>query len=349
MRKFLRLLFIFCFPLILIIISVNYFGDEANLYNNKYTEDLADAIMNGNNVIGVKNFNDRLLQKYIIQHHKTKFDVIVIGSSRSMLIGSENFKNKSIFNHSVTSASLEDLICLTELYESKGQLPKTIVLGIDPWIFNENHKQERWMELYEQYNRFCERQKIKSSTKFIDYLNFKANVYRELLSLSYFQKSYKKLIYSIFISKNTYQISRTLDSPNQIKKTDGSIQYSFAYRKHDYEKREIKEVNGFKNLSFNTYGKKNDFIHLIEFYKSKNIEVVFFLTPLSPRLYEQIKLDERYSFVQNTNEFLRTISESNSIPIIGSFDPFKLNLNSNDFYDDLHLRKESIDKLFRSN
>jgi hypothetical protein len=92
-------------------------------------------------VAGLTNYDERIFQKLVILNLKNKNDTIVIGSSRSLKVR-KKFVSESgpFFNHSVSGASLEDYISIIGVYEKTyGYVPSTVILGIDPWIFNKNN------------------------------------------------------------------------------------------------------------------------------------------------------------------------------------------------------------------
>lgn len=61
MKRFSISILSFLLPVILVIISVNYFGDAANIYQSEYEERISQALVDGNKVTGISNFNERRL------------------------------------------------------------------------------------------------------------------------------------------------------------------------------------------------------------------------------------------------------------------------------------------------
>ena len=93
--------------LLSIVIVLNYFIDNMGLfYNKKYVEFASKQLVNGKIIAGLKNYDDRLFQEYIVSNNTKMIDSIVIGSSRSMMIRSKTFnRENNFFNHSVSGAS----------------------------------------------------------------------------------------------------------------------------------------------------------------------------------------------------------------------------------------------------
>ena len=145
---------------ILLIISIvsifNYKVDSLGVFgHSNYLAKAAKALTSGKMIAGLQNIDDRLFQDLIIKNLKVRNDVIAIGSSTTMQLRKGVFSKKKInfFNHSLNGASLEDYIAIVGAYESiHDYLPSTIILGVDPWVFNKNNGQGRWVGLKKYYD-----------------------------------------------------------------------------------------------------------------------------------------------------------------------------------------------------
>src|SRR5690606_22220124 len=102
------------------------------------------AILVGNNVTNIENYDERTLQRNIINNHHICPQVLVLGSSRTMLINSREFIGKTFFNNSVSGASIEDIVAIYQMYDNRKCYPGKIILALDPWILNVNNGQNRW-------------------------------------------------------------------------------------------------------------------------------------------------------------------------------------------------------------
>jgi len=147
--------------LILLIISLiaffNYKVDSSSIFgHSNYLSKAAKALTSGKMVAGLQNIDDRLFQELIIRNLRVRNDVIAIGSSTTMELRKEVVSKDRInfFNHSVNGASLEDYIAIVGAYEAiHDYLPSTVILGVDPWVFNKNNGQGgRWKGLKKYYD-----------------------------------------------------------------------------------------------------------------------------------------------------------------------------------------------------
>ncbi|MGZ3606017.1 MAG: hypothetical protein ACXU9P_13815, partial [Thermodesulfobacteriota bacterium] len=107
---------------------------------NKGLKYAATNLLGGKMVAGpLGGYDERKLQRLIVEHYPRTRDMIVVGSSRTMRLQKRFIHGDlDFFNHSMAGADLEDYVAILGLYRDKGSLPKTVVFSIDPWIFNKN-------------------------------------------------------------------------------------------------------------------------------------------------------------------------------------------------------------------
>ena len=341
MKKFLINNVVFGSFVLLILVCVNYFGDSAKIFDSDYEKKISKIILKNKNVTNILNYDERILQKYLINSFRFRKDIIVIGSSRVMMINTDHFNNKSFFNSSVSGATIEDYIAIYQLYKTNNILPKKIIIGLDPWIFNENNKQYRWKSISEFYNSFYQRNIIKEKI-------VKTNNLEQLLSLSYFQESFKniyKLNTDPIASKKKFNIGNT-------KLTDGSITYGLEYRNASLSSVNLKAkkfitgyvsfLEGYSKISSK---KVTEFDELCQEILNAGIELSFILTPYHPIVYDKLVAD--LNIIVDVENFFIRYAKKNNIKYSGSFDPELLNLNGSNFYDGMHITLETRNDLMK--
>jgi hypothetical protein len=332
MIKFIYKISISALIISLILISVNFFGDAAKLFDSDYEKRMANIIFAGDNVTNISNYDERKFQKELISKLEYTPDILILGSSRTMLINNKYFPDQLIFNSSVSGASIEDFISIYHLYKIEGVLPKKIIIGIDPWLFNINNNQVRWKSLLNEYNQFHNKDLVASPSYF---------KYKQLLSPSYFQSSIKN------IGKNTEPYGTSVDyNVTNTKLTDGSLTYSKTFREATSSEIEVKvsgyiQGNIYSIENFNELSPKiiGDFKKLIKDIKG-NSQIEFFLAPYHPTVYEVVKND--YPMVLKTENFINDFAKQNSIQVLGSFNPNIISINEDYFYDGMHLKEKGI-------
>ena len=339
-KKWTKLFLIFVTMTLFTVILFNYFVDSTGLFNNKkYIELAAKKLVKGQIIAGLKNYDDRLFQEYIISNNKNKIDFIVIGSSRSMMIRSKMFTSENnFFNHSVSGASLEDYISIIGLYKTiKNHIPQRIILGIDPWIFNKNNGQNRWKSLYSYYYNFNNMINNNEKEK---YNNVYFSKWKQLVNYEYTVSNIK---YFYEGKKDFFYQPTSINIDDTIKDIDGSIYYPYSIRylknNKEVKNKAISFTKGNNTYSLNNFTKINNiklFENLITYLQNNNIEVIFFLPSYHPISYDFIVLDDRYKNINNVEKYVRGYAKINNIKLYGSYNPHKFNLTNNDFFDGMH-------------
>ena len=325
-------------------VSVNYIGDASNLFTTGFEKKIASILFNNQHATNISNYDDRLLQKAIIANLEKRPEVLIIGSSRTMLINSSFFKQGRVVNNSVTGATIQDLIALYQMYANENILPQKIILGIDPWTFNANNGQMRWKSNEAAYQSFYQAAAVKEGSLNLD-------KYQQLISLSYFQASLEKLPSSEATSSGPLATNAIYNEGNT-KLFDGALTYKKAYREaspseivakaKNYASRSLYSIENFTRLDPDL---KKEFEALIEAITKNKIELTLFLTPYHPIVYEQVKI--RSPRVLEAEEYIRSYSEAKGLKYYGSFDPDKAGADASDFYDGMHLNEKGVRKMLQ--
>ena len=212
-------------PIILLVITLNLYKDPANLFRGSaYEKGIASLLLQGWNVKNISNYDERLVQKYYINGLAERKDVVVLGSSRAMMIDSKMFPGRRFFNNSVSGASLEDHIAIYELYREKKLEPATVIIALDPWLLNRYSGQSRWRSLQSEYVAATSRFTQSQASLFGSAAGTaEAAKLLELISPSYFQQSLKATLQ--YSPQGQYSRTDAEEDETQIKRRDGSIEY----------------------------------------------------------------------------------------------------------------------------
>lgn len=355
MRLFLKRVLLAFIPLLLVIITVNYYGDAGNLFGQAYEKQIANELIKKHNVTNVLNCDERLLQKFFINNSSICPDIVIIGSSRVMEIHATSFKDSTVYNNGVSGASVEDLLAITQLYIQKKCVPKKIIIGLDPWTLNKNSGQTRWRTLDTEYKVFLSQMPVNKQTKENEGLkkrliNIARNnlKYYQLISPSYFKNS----IYTLFFVDKKLHVTTNALNRTFTMLYDGSISYDYNYRVYssiELQKRVSKYTQGdfysiehFNNLD-NDCRIKLEF--LVSFLQQKGVTVEFFLAPYHPVVYKKIYNSTKYKEVMASEIYYRSLAAKNNIKVIGSFNPAVLKLDSSCFLDGMHCNDTTVNKI----
>ncbi|MBF0216888.1 MAG: hypothetical protein HQL30_07855 [Candidatus Omnitrophica bacterium] len=355
-------------PLVILLVLVNYIVDPAAIFTSDDTmRDIASRLLRNENVAILSDHNDRLLQKFYIEGLTERNEVVVFGSSRSHQIGERLFPGRTFHNNSVMASTLGDYIGLLELYREKGLLPRTVVLGVDPWIFNEHNHVETWrtLDIY-TYNFFSfvglyAGSPASSLLNDINTRVFKIYKYSQLLSISYFQSALQRLRSlarddhkGSLLRVRYYPTGRT-DLDADVELSDGSMlaSRSSRMRENDEILRNVKAafiLGHFARQAFSRRDPKltHEFEVFVKYLLREKIQVVIWLAPYHPYAYDILSASDKYSVINEVENYVRDFADGNGIPVIGSYGPKACGMTESDFSDAIHLKRESVNKMFAS-
>lgn len=341
MKKLLYSTYLFLFPVLILVLTVNYIGDAGRLFSEGYEKKMTNILLSGHHVTNLTNYDERLFQKEIIFTGKMKSDIVVLGSSRAMQINSPMFPNQSFYNNSVSGAALQDLIAIYQIYKENRNLPTKIIIGIDPWNFKADEQGAgRWQSIAEYYYNFNDAEAKNNEVR---------SKYQELYSLSYFQSSIKLIPKKLFFGSNPEPSNKQNNSLNT-KLIDGSLVYNEAFRnasKTEIESKIKKYISGemyqIENMKKIDTNKFKEFEKLIPDMKKNNVEVEFFLAPYAPVVYDV--LQKKYDIVLTVEQAVRNFAALQQIKVYGSYNPSSFGFDNTYFYDGMHCKENAIQKI----
>ena len=313
-------------------VSYNFFSSK-----NSTEALLAKSLMNKNAVYPVK-MDDRIFIKNRIIYENLKPKILIIGSSRMMQISNDNF-NQQTLNLSVVGASVEDHIAITLMALEKFNVNK-ILLGVDPWLFNDFANQLRWKSISEEYKNSLKSIQFKSK----DYNIIENKNDREIY---FFHELFLEKLYGFL---NIRKLDLTLKE-NQIDSL--SKQTILRDGKRVYASKTFKEKIKANVIEYSMYQYKfSD--EYYEIYKSfiehltnvHNKEVILVLPPYYLPSYK-LTTQEKPFYLDLESKF-KELSKATNIKIIGSYDASTVPCDDNEFYDYMHPKDSCMKKITNS-
>ena len=337
--------------LLIAVACFNYKIDPANIFRNVFVETCGNWLLEGHNVAVTQNYDERLLQKYLIEHDSKRYDVLVLGSSRTMDIGSSLFPNYTFKNYSVSGASIEDDIALYFLYERMHGVPKKVLIGADAWLLNVNNGQERWKSVANEYE--YGKNYMLESNKF--FFTIDVEKCMQLISWPYLNESIKKAkkdeVRNIDRGYCLADESATVATNAEIICPDGMHIHSADMQAKDAELLAMKYIAG-NVYSLEKYDEINAELQaqvkmFISYLKSAKVEIVIYLTPYHPVVYSYLIQNEQYRNVMEAETFFREAAIEFGLKIAGSYNPERCGLSNEDFLDGMHMRQKAVAKLLQ--
>ena len=323
----------------------NYAMDPAHIFSNtNYERGIAKILVKGSNVAGAENYDDRILQRYIIQLRGRPPEAIVLGSSRVMQIRADVFPGITMFNHGVAGASVEDYLAIWQAYRNRGFMPRQVLIGVDPWILNHADDQTRWQSLGDEYRESLTRLGLEDREKTKEKFNRLSKKYKELIAWPYFVASAKAW------KKNGGEDSRAQyhatdrDLGEQIiKRADGSLGYPPSFHDRtvtearaaaqDYAQDPIYSLGDFTKFD---QADIKMFEALIADIMRDGGRVTLFLPPYHPLVYQKLASDPQYRMVGEAQRYFVDFALRNGLRVVGSYNPSDCGLGESDFFDGMH-------------
>lgn len=354
--KFFRKLFCFL-PLLGLVLGFNVLFDATHLLG--WIERMSAARgAQGETMIADPDEDDRLVVRARVDLMRAPYDVIVLGSSRSLQIYGGLFRGKTFFNASVLGADLRDQIALYELLREQGRLPKVLVLSAEPQLVQTSSPtgyQARWLTLEGEYDRAMARLGMeKPAWDSLPAWTYKLSGQFQILSPVLFQESLKRAVRwstSAPPSGDLWDMEHPHDklalrmpdralvySQNQNAPTQAEIQASLT------------TAMGYPNYGPNQRldaDAQHEFETFVRTVRADGVELIFFLPPFHPLYMERLKDTKGGMFVDETQKYYNTLARELDIAVVGSFYAESVGCAENDFYDATHPLARCVSRIWR--
>lgn len=274
--------------------------------------------------------NYRYLKWAHLNYHP-KYDVIALGSSRVLQLRDFMF-NERFYNAGYTITSVNDFKPFLEsVPESK--LPKTILIGLDQWMFNENWDQLRsfkdksfWKKSYSPTPTFATLQNVYSDVftgKYllphepdsagISWVGLNATVnkkgFRNDGSISYGAEILGPHFKPVFIPDSVFD-----DTFRRIKGGVNRFEFGDKPNQRAYERLEL----------------------FLRFCKEKEISVVGFLSPFAPKVYDKLQTTAKHKYMFDIFPQLQTLFQKRGYKVFDFTSAQSFGSHDEEFIDGFH-------------
>ena len=350
-KRWLKRFFAIFLLLLLLTAFFNFYVDSAGVFRpNKGLKSIAMNLINGHMIAGYTGRNDeRELQRLIVENYPGRRDIIALGSSRSMLLQKRFIgSNVDFFNHSVSGAVIEDYVAIIGLYKKEGST-KTVIISIDPWIFNKNNKMDtgEFWRMLEPYYREMVAQFPKGSrgTRLVgnaaDERADATSKYKQLINLEYTLQNWQ----SVQKGKKVY-VTDTINVDDYVREPDGSLHLPYNARFHKIPAGVPLDLPEMVYSNFDALSGTELFEDLLHYLIAHGVRVVLLFRPSHPDVYRFWQQNQKYAITLKVETYLRDIARADNITVIGSFDPGRYGFRADDFADAIHGHEIVMKKLF---
>ncbi len=343
-------------PLLALPVYVNYYVDcQGYFLGDSKLRTIANALFEGYAVVGYDQMNgrDREVLDVIVANmdEDTTPETIALGSSRVMQI-TRDLVGTSFYNSATTGGDFYDLLTSFYVYDKRGKLPKNVIIGVDPWLFNTDPDAQDKRSNRTLYAEFLS-EKLGIPTAYEKEDARKS--WQFLYDLSYFQGNLEFLLEGTPV-ENALEVipeSEVYRQTGEVKRSDGSLVYTPDFRARTQEEIDtdalIQTGAMFRLEGYHAPdpGRLEIFENWVQYMQGEGIKVYFFLSPYPPIVYDHAAANaERYGGFFGAEEAVRTMARKYGIRVFGSYDPHTIPAEGSDFYDGLHPRGECIARFF---
>ena len=332
------------------IAAFNYMVDPSNIFSNDTVKSAVEIMLKEKNVKGLSNWDEVSLKREFIKKSTNTPNIVVLGSSRSMGINQELFPDDVMHNYSVSGGGLEKIISLWYSSDMKNPEVEKYIIEIDDWAFVDNKSSSITQDdITAKAIAYVNDTQDDSITIRLYFNDIKK--YSGLLSWQYFEKS--REVYKAKVEVNPTE--KWIDDV-PVLHFDGSYHHGNIMNNPSDEKL-VAAVQKHINSSLRNYlgnhqqiseAKRLLFEKWIRKIRNNGQDVVIFLSPYNPEVYNHIEQNDKFKVVLDTENYLRDFCRMEGIPVIGSYDPCKLGLTSKDFFDGMHLKEAVVEEYWQS-
>lgn len=330
----------------------NYAIDPAHIFRpGIYEMKIAESLAKPSHIIAKSNYDERLVQKYWINHLKQIPPGVVLGSSRMMQVGLQPPDPSLLTNHSVSGATLEDIVGIWSMLNDRKPKPDKVIIGIDPWMLNPQNNQHRWQSIRMEFQKLVHAWNLPGRNG-ASSQNHLAK-WRELISGAYLRQGWESLKKQSS-NKDDITLTTQTEGPEAIIRFDGTLCYQDAFRHQKTSEARQKAIEYARKRPI--YSLKNFFepgkkeVELLEvFLRNLNhhADILLVLVPYHPEVYRAIKNSRDTAGVALAEQTVLDIAKRLNIETVGSYDPNQIGFSEDDFYDGMHVRTEAMMRLLR--
>ena len=358
-NKWLRIMVFLPIPVVMAL--VNYIVDPANIFHD-YAQNIVNSMVAGNNTwILNENVNERKVKQLLIEKMPNEVDCIAIGPSLIMGVRDSDAGEKIFYNLGESAADYYDILAQFGMLDAKGTKYKRVILCVDTYFFDENmYKSSSRNKAFKLWSDYMlgildgKQLPVPINDNNNNLMSYEE--WKNLFSVAYLQQSFNAIKEIGRLDAYIGDRWGVVDDLNTeaYYRPDGSYVYSKKYQTKgvEFTREHAQSYNIQKQFAKGVHLKtkeKETFEKLIQYLLNRNIAVELYLCPVAPSLWDRISDNNEYPSIPELEEFAHSMSQKYSLKITGSYNPYKLHMTDEDFYDCRHVRHELLSKYFDFN
>jgi hypothetical protein len=333
--------------LLLLIAGLNYRVDPAAIFDNGLAARENATILTSGQAAALTHVDDRRLHVEVAQLISPTPDTLILGSSRTMLANTQMVSG-TLYNASVSSATLPDILGLAEAFVAAGKKPRILVLGADTWLLSGTPINQRWRAIAEEYGAMQARIGEQTKRRTTDRLSRA----KTLISLPYTLESLAVLRVdpkaALFARPPLAAIDPARwDGP--LKRADGSLRYGVDVRNRATQLVQAAALTDAQQIITEALVAEEPdpaavdtlsrFARYLEF---EGVTLVLLLPPFNPLTYRAASESARPDYLREREQYYRQWAGKLGVRVVGSYDPARAGCGAEEFYDGVHARPSCL-------
>lgn len=341
MKKWILKSLLLFIPVFALVVLTNFFVDPANIFHASMIDYIFEGISENEAVEVVGDFDEGKLLERRITEMTTPSEIMIMGSSHVLYV---DWEFDDYTNIGMSGEFLDDYYATVGLLKENNVLPKTLIIGVDPYIFMDglSIRQESLTTYANNAKETIAGNPVKRGL----FENGEFDKVKELFSFPYFQSSVNAFFMGVNASYVNPSDNSDMGDYPKILKNGRRVPTEESYMtmermdsasNWDVENGAIYCMVDFRSLS---ESKKTEWENLLSFLQNEGVEVIIYLPAWYPIYYDAFCTKENFSGVILAEEYIREDAANRGIKVQGSYNPYVCGIEREDFLDYFHLNPE---------
>lgn len=347
------------------VIALNVSVDAGGLENQDAMAQLARDQKPGDILVSDQLGYQRAWVKTRILEAKDCADILVLGSSTSGSLSQDLFPGKLLLNGWTGGPTIEDFEALTNVLRRASCVPKTIVVGADPWwVGNGEVDDQRWQALESEFLAY---QKEDSAPRYAFFVaKMKWNRGKERLNFTTTKESARLLMERRKQggTEQTVATKNVAGTPDDVcpRVEEMGVKHLRSYDGHyttcpvfHWPKAELERLathwlsdNMHRMAEWNTVDTSRvaRLAHVVDQLRARGARVVFLGNPYHPETYKRLLADPTVGIqLLRLDAMLDAMAKERGSVFVNLRDPTKPGCSADEFEDADHGRPECVSKV----
>ena len=318
----------------------------------------ADSLLAGRNLLNLGNYDERAFQEIWISKRSQHPSLVILGSSRVMGLSPAQLGEPSGANHAVSGAMLEDLLALVADLARHGQLPRRLLIGLDPWMLNVRNSHQYDYGIFEDYAAMLDSLGFPKPNPWGAKVRGWRDRGRAVVSPVLFQTGLRQMLVSVWQGVPRPGCWFTSDKPDpRFDRYEPDGTYTFPpslLNRMDTAAISAAAIawvvgghslmEGFDSVDV---GYLKRWWRLLDWLKERGVQVTLYLPPFHPAAWGAMQKRPEGRLLIKVEELVRREALSKSVVVVGSWDNQQVGLYPGDFLDATHIRREAFPRVLR--